>query len=266
MASPRFITAAEVEGGVIPPGGATDQVLAKESNADFDLKWTTGGGGGGEATLELTSTGDNTDQTTFTADNSGIKQLDVNGVEMFRIWADGLFGGNTLIIDKLPDGFIAAEATDNVFVGSNIASNIAPGVNSNIAIGNSALQDLTNGAGNVGLGQSAGAGIIEGTGNTVVGSSVTIVDDASDTTIIGGGAAALAGVTENGIAIGAQAEVTSNNTAVIGNSDITDVYFGSVTGASKLHGKGDAIVFPDADPHVAGAAYWVGGVLTKSNG
>ncbi len=48
---PRWITAAEVEGGVVPTGGTTDQVLAKNSNADFDLKWATGGGGGGGAFL-----------------------------------------------------------------------------------------------------------------------------------------------------------------------------------------------------------------------
>ncbi len=29
---------------------------------------------------------------------------------------------------------------------------------------------------------------------------------------------------------------------------------------------GITIVFPDADPHVAGAAYWVSGTLTKSAG
>ncbi len=47
MATPRWITAAEVEGGVIPPGGAINQVLAKESNTDYDLKWADSGGGGG---------------------------------------------------------------------------------------------------------------------------------------------------------------------------------------------------------------------------
>lgn len=40
---------------------------------------------------------------------------------------------------------------------------------------------------------------------------------------------------------------------------------GDVT-SSRFNGPGDGIVFPDSDPHVAGAAYWVGGVLTKSAG
>ncbi len=108
--NPRYITAAEVEGGVIPPGGTTDQVLAKESNADFDLKWAAGGGGGGEATLELTSTGDVTDTSAFpfTADNSGIKQVDKNDVVMFTLWSGGNFNdsdGSLYIGDVLPPGF-----------------------------------------------------------------------------------------------------------------------------------------------------------------
>jgi len=49
--SPRFITAAEVEGGVIPAGGEVDQVLAKESSTDYDLKWANAGGGGTPAGL-----------------------------------------------------------------------------------------------------------------------------------------------------------------------------------------------------------------------
>lgn len=39
---------------------------------------------------------------------------------------------------------------------------------------------------------------------------------------------------------------------------------GSATLAGTL--TAPAVVFPDADPHVAGAAYWVAGVLTKSAG
>jgi len=31
-------------------------------------------------------------------------------------------------------------------------------------------------------------------------------------------------------------------------------------------GKAVVVVFPDSDPHVVGAAYWVAGVLTRSAG
>jgi len=40
----------------------------------------------------------------------------------------------------------------------------------------------------------------------------------------------------------------------------------SVSKTGIFAGKADALVFPDSDPHVAGAAYWVTGVLTKSAG
>ena len=47
MAQPRYITEAEVEGQVIPDGGTEDQVLAKNSETDFDLKWANVVGAGG---------------------------------------------------------------------------------------------------------------------------------------------------------------------------------------------------------------------------
>ena len=43
------------DNGVIP-GGTTDQVLAKASNADYDLKWSTGGGGSGDVVGPASST------------------------------------------------------------------------------------------------------------------------------------------------------------------------------------------------------------------
>ncbi len=35
-------------GGGVPAGGTTGQVLAKNSNTDFDVGWAAGGGGGGD--------------------------------------------------------------------------------------------------------------------------------------------------------------------------------------------------------------------------
>jgi hypothetical protein len=42
----------------------------------------------------------------------------------------------------------------------------------------------------------------------------------------------------NGIAIGSYAEVWNDNTAVIGDGRVTDVYFGSINGVSRLHSRG----------------------------
>ena len=33
-------------GGLVPTGGLTGEVLTKDSNADFDMSWQPGGGGG----------------------------------------------------------------------------------------------------------------------------------------------------------------------------------------------------------------------------
>jgi hypothetical protein len=39
----------------VPPGGTTNQVLAKASDADYDTAWVTGGGGGGSGTVTSVS-------------------------------------------------------------------------------------------------------------------------------------------------------------------------------------------------------------------
>ena len=332
---PRYITAAEVEGEVIPTGGTTNQVLAKQSNADFDLKWATGGGGGGEAALELTSTGDVTDTSgfPFTADNSGIKQVDKNDVVMFTLWSGGTVDdcdGSLYIGDVLPAGF-GPNAQDNVAVGQGTMAAATDPDNaptSNTAIGSNALKSLTNGQSNVAVGQAAAQSIDEGANNVVIGQGTDILEPGgSQIVIIGGQTDTDVGVTDNAIGIGYAIEVKADNQAVIGNGNISEAIFGcpsvsetsglliigrtyritnfatdddftnvgassnetgevfTATGTTPtdwshgstistlnpygnaiLNGKADFLVFPDSDPHVAGAAYWVGGVLTKSTG
>ncbi len=225
-------------------------------------------GTGSKAAITLRSSGDINDSATFDADNSGIRQKDVNDITMFTLWSDGTFGGNVLIVDKIPDGFEfgPGSASDNVFVGTQIAVNFTDG-SGNVAVGNSALANITDHGANTGLGTGAGYTTEAGYQNVFVGNDPHSVEvDAHDLVLIGSIAIADTGVTDNGIAIGSAVTVATNNTAVIGNSSVTDVYFGSVTGAAKLHGKGDAIVFPDSDPHIVGAGYWLAGVLTRSAG
>lgn len=56
----------------VPSGGTSGQVLAKNSNTDYDLKWVnqSGGGGGTLTAVELT-------QSDYNALSSAQKQLDV---------------------------------------------------------------------------------------------------------------------------------------------------------------------------------------------
>ncbi len=218
------------------------------------------------ASLELTSSGDVNDSSTFDATNSGIKQLDVNSITMFTVWSDGTFGGNIFIVDKLPAGFEFGSATDNVFIGTQLGVGLTSG-SSDVGIGNSALQNITEGTSNVSIGTSSGFTTTDGNENVFIGTDAHAAEvSGSNIVVVGQGGVAGSGVTANAIALGSAATVTANNTAVIGNSSMTDVYFGSDAGLAKLHGKGDAIVFPDSDPHVAGAAYWIAGVLHKSAG
>lgn len=221
----------------------------------------------------------------YTLAASGILVKNADGVEVFRIWGTDPDDVNNYNSDNIYLGKLAGadQPTDNVSAGY-----------SNTGVGAYALQHITTGAANAAFGQSAGAEITTGGSNSLVGSGAGgFITTGSRNTAIGyatgvgsgnddecvsdqrmvfvGTFATRAGVPKatpliNGIAIGYEAQVTGSNRAVIGGTDITDAYFGSEAGLAKLHGKGDAVVFPDSDPHVAGAAYWVAGVLTKSAG
>ncbi len=181
------------------------------------------------------STGDVNDSSTFNATNTGITQKDVNGVTMFTLWSDGTFGGNILFVDKLPIGFEYGSATDNVLIGTQIGVNFTS-ASSDVAIGNSALQNITEGISNIAVGTASGYATTDGNANVFVGTSAYSKESSgSDITVVGTTAYSDTGVTDNAIALGHAAGVTANNTAVIGNSAVTDVYFGSSTALAKIH-------------------------------
>lgn len=143
---------------------------------------------------------------------------------------------------------LAANGSENVAVGYNCLPGLTFG-SKNTTIGHAALSLFTTGSRNTAVGSHAGLSPIVGDDLVLIGSETDTPNGTSNVIVIGSGATAVA-----------------SNTAVIGNTEHTDVFLGSVSGLAKLHCKGDAIVFPDSDPHVAGAAYWVSGVLTKSAG
>ena len=228
-----------------------------------------GGGVSSNATLLLHSTGDTTDVTTFTADNSGFKQVDVNNVEMFRVWTSG-DNGSIYIGDKLPAGFASPDwIPDNVAIGLQVMPNITGGAAAgNVGVGKNALSNLTTGAENTAIGQFAGNATEDGANNVFIGGfAIASEPSAASCVVVGDEALADIGVTNNGIAIGDSARVMSNNTFVAGNPNVTDLWAGGQNvGNAILHGKGNAIVFPDSDPHIVGAGYWSAGVLHRSSG
>ncbi len=225
------------------------------------------------------STGDSNDQTTnpYTPTTSGIVVKDANNDEIWRLWANA---------DNV--------SGSSIFLGAHAGENLTDVSDKSVVIGNHTLPQQTNtNSGNTIIGYRAGGSLtgdtdVVGFQNTLIGEGAAIytatrdagTQNVSQAVVVGGGANAVGNQSvaigyavdalgTNQIAIGVGAELhldNPDNIVLIGNGDITDAYFGSLAGLSILHGKGNAIVFPDSDPHVAGAAYWVLGVLTKSAG
>ncbi len=186
----------------------------------------------------------------YTPTTAGIIVLDANNVEVWRLWASDPGAGNE---DR------------GLYLGAGAGANTiqhSMGGQDSTGIGFGALADVTTGQDNVGLGTfTGGASLVTGSDNVFIGSNASAGGDVSHSIVIGAGV-----VVAGNNAIGINAFANDDNTAVIGNSSMTDAYFGSTSGNAILHGKGNEVVFPDSDPHVAGAGYWLAGVLTRSNG
>ncbi len=168
---------------------------------------------------------------------------------------------------------------DNFLLGVLAGAVLTDPGHANTAFGFKAFEAAhTIGDGNVGVGQHVfNTRDVTGSFNTLVGSLAHLSDENINNAVgvgenvnVGEGSIAIGGATRaggiGGITIGYNVTNNDDHIAVIGDDLLTDISFGSTSGNAILHGKGDAIVFPDSDPHVAGAAYWVLGVLTRSAG
>ncbi len=214
------------------------------------------------------STGDATHP--YTPTTAGMIFKDASNVEFGRIWFSNpdtgsndntrsVFiganaGANTTTHDSVAIGFNALSGGDISFGNTAIGSRALEAINDvnsdqNVAIGFQALQNLTTGYENVAIGYQAGKNLDSGIDNIAIGTNANIGSSTNNSIVIAHG------VTTN-----------SDNVIIIGNAQNTDAYFGSTSGNAILHGKGDAIVFPDSDPHIVGAGYWLAGVLTRSAG
>lgn len=129
----------------------------------------------------------------FVGDGSGLTGLP-SGATTFAALTD--------IIDDL---------NNNIIVSGVLPASIdITSAQNNTAFGNSALISITIGAENTVVGSQAAGAITSGNRNTVVGALASV-----------SGATAL-----NQIVIGDRATAAADNTAQIGNANITDVYFG----------------------------------------
>lgn len=235
---PRWITEAEVEGQVIPEGGTTNQVLAKESDADFDLKWATGGGGGGSPG------GSNTD-------------IQFNDSDAFGGEA-GLRFNKTADNVSIGDNYSALPSnTPGLQIGSNVG-----GFGALLALGS---DDANTGAPQLNIYSSNGttaAPEISADGNALGQINFKGYNGASFPSV-----AAIEGqVSGTVVSLGAVPgkmlfRVVNDADGVMTDYLVLDGKTGTITLS-----KPSKVVFPDADPHIAGAGYWVAGVLTKSAG
>jgi hypothetical protein len=107
--------------------------------------------------------------------------------------------------------------------------------NVNTAYGVSALQNNTTGGNNTAFGSAALSANTTAYGNTAVGNGALAASTTGYfNTAIGYAADVASDALSNTIAIGSGAIVSVSNTAQIGNSSLSDIYFGSATGAT-LH-------------------------------
>ena len=95
-------------------------------------------------------------------------------------------------------------------IGNSALNGITGQARSNIGIGGSALSNVTNGEYNTAMGQSVGSTLTTGDNNVLIGYNADV--------------SAAAGT--NQIVIGQGATGVGDNTAIIGNSSVTDVYMG----------------------------------------
>jgi hypothetical protein len=186
----------------LPAGGTTGQALTKNSNANYDVHWSTvsGGAGGNDlpAPLTLHSTGvwNNPGTYPFTAANSGIFVLDATGREILRLWASnsdtsaphpnnhnlylGFQTGYSQASDNTTAGY------ENVGIGTQaLYYNTGSG---NTAVGVFASKFNTTGFANVAIGSNALNGNHTGEGVTAVGVNALAAAGGGGNTGVGFGA------------------------------------------------------------------------------
>ncbi|KKQ77874.1 MAG: hypothetical protein UT00_C0004G0016 [Parcubacteria group bacterium GW2011_GWA1_38_7] len=220
---------------LVPYTGATGPV----NLGAFDLtvqSMTIGHGGGG-----FTTGNDNTAVGFATLTGEIPLSSESNTAVGSRVLSNAISGSfNTGIgrqaLNKLTTG------NYNTVVGHDSTSALTTG-NANIGIGNLSLVALISGNNNIAIGERAMGRITTGGGNIGIGDSTAQVQADGNTFLtnpvnsiyIGNGILGFDNNDNNTIVIGNSAIGAGANKAVIGNSSVTDVYFGSSAGNANLH-------------------------------
>lgn len=163
------------------------------------------------------------------------------GATTFAALTDVLVNGNNNMAAVNHTVTVGAPNTQNVGFGPHIFDAGFSGVASgNTGNGAYAMQNVTTGSGNTGLGNGAGALIDTGANNTCVGqSSGSVIVSGNQNVCIGRGANTTGDGAQNQIAVGYGAVAPFDNSARIGSTAITAVFFGNNT--AILHADGSQL-------------------------
>ena len=240
--------------------GALDQTVTSESNLNTAIgKSAMGGDFAGESNRNV-AIGPNTLAGALNDANDNIAignnslLVNVSGDNNIAIGSSTLVehttGGNNIAIGQdamnQTAGSNASTSSDNIAIGYNtLGGDWADAVSDkNVAIGNGAMAaDLEGANNNVAIGYDAGNDITQGDNNTCIGHQAgDALTTGSYNTVIGATSEISAVGGQNQIVIGYTATGQGNNTATLGNGDITDVYMAEDKGAAVHCAKVNSIV------------------------
>lgn len=223
----------------------------------------------------------------YTLANSGVVFQTPTGEEIFRLWgtdpdlddynSHNLYIGYEAGLNQTTNnvdsafsntgvGAYALQAStsgrDSAAFGASSCYNTTSGYELS-GCGAYSLYENTTGFGNVGIGWGSGSDLaVNGdTHKSKVDNNMVFIGTGATR----GGSASSVTLT-NGIAIGFSAIVDASNRAVIGNSSVTDVYFGSSTAAATVHAAGYAVGATAGINASITTAALVGKTITVTNG
>ena len=177
---------------------------------------------------------------------------------------------NSLVIgsNTVHDDGLTALAQKNTGIGITALDNLKTG-DANTAVGFNSLGANGTGIGNTAIGSASGYLLSSGSYNTIVGNQAGIVlTGGQKNTFVGSGAKSDDNASVRRIGIGQGVVVTADNTAVIGDSNVTNVYFGGMAATqwnATLHATGITLENSETITNASDGTVVVSGNLTVSS-
>lgn len=178
--------------------------------------------------------------------NAKVTSLTSTADSIINLLTVGLGGGSIFTNTALGSNALSSNSTgsSNIAVGFEALRNNTSG-NENVTLGFRSLLKNTIGSENIAIGSNSFLENLTGSGNVVVGRNAAAVQSdgsthlttAADSIYIGKNVRGFNNNDNNSIVIGAGAIGAGANKTVIGNSNMTDIYFGSADGLANTHAK-----------------------------